>query len=85
LASFPVRAKPAPTTCGGLAAEQTSYPNEVCEMALAHVVGDKTEAAYRRGDLLKKRERLMADWAAYCGEVLSGAKIITINRHRAKR
>jgi integrase len=66
------------------AAEQTSYPNEVCEMALAHVVGDKTEAAYRRGDLLKKRERLMVDWAAYCGKVLHGAKVIPINRRRAK-
>jgi hypothetical protein len=41
------------------AAEQTCYPNEVCEMALAHVVGDKAEAAYRRGDLLKKREWLI--------------------------
>ncbi len=36
------------------------------EMALAHVVGDKVEAAYRRGDLFEKRKRLMADWARYC-------------------
>ena len=35
------------------AAETTNYPREVCEMALAHTIGDKTEAAYRRGDLLK--------------------------------
>ena len=49
------------------AAEQTSYPREVAEMALAHTVGDKVEAAYRRGDLFEKRQRLMADWAAYCG------------------
>jgi len=48
------------------AAEQTSYPNEMCEIALAHVVSDKTEAAYRRGDMMEKRRRLMADWAAYC-------------------
>ena len=47
-------------------AEQTAYANEVAEMALAHVVGDKTEAAYRRGDLLEKRIRLMQDWARYC-------------------
>ena len=66
-------------------AEQTGYPNEVCEMALAHVVGDKTEAAYRRGDLLKKREKLMADWAAFCGKVLKGAQIIPINRKRSLR
>src|SRR5262249_45366997 len=37
------------------AAEQTNYPREVAEMALAHAVGDKVEAAYRRGDLLEKR------------------------------
>ncbi len=48
------------------AAEQTSYPNEMCEIALAHVVSDKTEAAYRRGDMMEKRRRLMGDWAAYC-------------------
>ena len=48
------------------AAEQTSYPNEICEIALAHAVSDKTEAAYRRGDMMEKRRRLMADWARYC-------------------
>ena len=48
------------------AAEQTSYPNELCEIALAHAVSDKTEAAYRRGDMMEKRRRLMADWTAYC-------------------
>lgn len=48
-------------------AECTGYAHEVCEMALAHVVGNKTEAAYRRGDLFEKRRRLMADWASYCG------------------
>jgi len=48
------------------AAECTHYSREVCEMALAHTVGDQTEAAYRRGDLFEKRRRLMADWAEYC-------------------
>lgn len=48
------------------AAERTAYPNHVVEMALAHVVGNKVEAAYRRGDLFAKRARLMADWAKYC-------------------
>jgi integrase len=48
------------------AAEQTSYPNHVVEMALAHTIGDKVEAAYRRGDLLTQRARLMAEWARYC-------------------
>jgi integrase len=48
------------------AAERTNFPNEVVEMALAHAVGDKVEAAYRRGDLFEKRRRLMAEWEAYC-------------------
>jgi integrase len=48
------------------AAERTNFPSEVVEMALAHAVGDKVEAAYRRGDLFEKRRRLMADWATYC-------------------
>jgi integrase len=49
------------------AAEQTHFPNEVIEMALAHTIKDKTEAAYRRGDLLAKRRELMEAWAAYLG------------------
>jgi hypothetical protein len=40
--------------------------HELCDVALAHVVRDKTESAYRRGDMMEKRRRLMADWAAYC-------------------
>ena len=47
------------------AAESTSYPNEVVEMALAHIVGSATEAAYRRGDLFDKRRELMDSWADY--------------------
>jgi len=48
------------------AAECTNFPREVVEMALAHTVEDKTEAAYRRGDLLDKRRRLLDEWANYC-------------------
>lgn len=48
------------------AAEQTDFPNEVSESALAHIVTSKTEAAYRRGALLKKRRQLMTAWAEYC-------------------
>ena len=48
------------------ASEQTNYPREVCEMALAHAVDSKVEAAYRRGDLFEKRRRLMNDWEKYC-------------------
>lgn len=46
--------------------EQTGYPNEMSEMALAHTVSDKVEAAYRRGDMREKRRRMMDDWATYC-------------------
>ena len=48
------------------AGECTNHPREVCEAALAHQLKDKAEAAYARGDLLAKRAKLMADWAAYC-------------------
>lgn len=47
------------------AAEQTDYPREVAEMALAHSIGNKVEAAYRRGDLFDKRKQLMQDWAEF--------------------
>ena len=60
-------------------AECTSYAHEVCEMALAHVIGNKAEAAYRRGDLFEKRRRLMADWATYCASNgAAGAKVTPI-------
>ena len=62
-------------------AERTGYPSEVAEMALAHRVSDKTEAAYRRGDLLAKRHRLAADWAKYCtSPPVQGEGIIAMRR-----
>jgi integrase len=48
------------------AAECTHFPAEVAEMALAHTVSDKVEAAYRRGDMVQKRRELMEAWARYC-------------------
>ena len=57
-------------------AECTGYAHEVCEMALAHTIGNKAEAAYRRGDMFEKRARLMADWAAYC--IGKGAAFATV-------
>jgi integrase len=48
------------------AAECTAAPNIVSEAALAHVVADKVEAAYRRGNLFEKRRRLMEVWGAHC-------------------
>jgi integrase len=55
------------------ASERTAYPREVAEMALAHTVSDKVEAAYRRGDLFDKRRKLMDAWAEYCGGVMGDA------------
>ncbi len=48
------------------AAEHTEYAGEIAEMALAHTISNKVEAAYRRGDLLAKRRQMMNDWAEYC-------------------
>jgi integrase len=48
------------------AAERTSFPQHVCEMALAHVIANEVEAAYRRGDLLEKRRELMEAWSLFC-------------------
>jgi integrase len=49
------------------AAERTNYPREICEVALAHTVGDETERAFQRGDLLdKRRRRLMEQWSVFC-------------------
>jgi integrase len=64
------------STFSDWAAERTAYPREVVEMALAHAIGNKVEAAYRRGDLFEKRRRLMEAWATFCetrpaGEVVS--------------
>ena len=60
------------------AAERTNFPSEVAEMALAHSVGDKVEAAYRRGDLFEKRRRLMAEWAKFCTNYKGAATIVSI-------
>ncbi len=51
------------------AAETTLHHPDIVELALAHTIGNKVEAAYRRGDLLDKRRQLMADWAAWCSLV----------------
>jgi integrase len=66
------------------AAEQTNYAREVAEMALAHIIEDKTEAAYRRGDLFEKRWRLMDEWAAFCRQQSAEAVGVS-GRRKAKR
>jgi integrase len=62
------------------AAERTNFPRDVAEMALAHAVGDKVEAAYRRGDLFEKRRRLMEAWADYCSVAGVGDGVVPMRR-----
>jgi integrase len=48
------------------AGDKTTFPREVAEAALAHAIGNETDAAYRRSDALEKRRKLMDAWAAFC-------------------
>ena len=61
------------------AAECTNFTNETCEAALAHVIENKAEAAYRRGNLFEKRRKLMDAWAVYCAAPKPG-KIVAFKR-----
>jgi integrase len=63
------------------ASERTNYARDVAEMALAHAIGDKVEAAYRRGDLFERRKLMMEDWARF---VLTppSAKVVSIGNRR---
>ncbi|HJV76589.1 MAG TPA: tyrosine-type recombinase/integrase [Noviherbaspirillum sp.] len=60
------------------AAEDTNYPRWLAEKALAHLVGDETERAYQRGDLLEKRRQLMEDWATYCNTEHKPREVVQI-------
>jgi integrase len=60
-------------------AERTNYPRELAEVALAHALKDKTEAAYQRGDLLERRRRLMRDWSRYCGTPPAAGKVVALH------
>jgi integrase len=60
------------------AAERTNFPRELAEAALAHAIGDKVEAAYRRGDLFEKRRRLMDAWAEFASRTPSGGEIVSL-------
>ncbi len=60
------------------AAEQTNYPRDVAEAALAHTIPDAVERAYRRGDLFEKRYKLMEEWAQYCSVITKSGEIIPI-------
>jgi integrase len=60
------------------AAELMTFPREVVEEALAHVVGNKVEAAYQRGDLFEKRRKLMDAWATYCARPAKSGTVIDL-------
>ena len=62
--------------------ERTTYPNEVAEMALAHAIENKSEAAYRRGDLFDKRRQMMDDWADFCGGAHTGGAVTPIRARK---
>jgi integrase len=63
-------------------AERTAFPPEVAEMALAHSVGDKVEAAYRRGDLLQKRRQLADAWAKFCAAPVITGEVLALRARR---
>lgn len=64
--------------------EASSYPRDVCEMALAHVIENKVEAAYRRGDLFAKRTAMMNAWAEWCSNEPAEAVLIDTRREMAR-
>jgi hypothetical protein len=67
------------------AAETTDFPNEIVEMALAHTIGDKSEAAYRRGDMLERRRALMAAWETYCLTPAPEGKLLPLTRSTSQK
>jgi integrase len=64
---------------------ETEFAREVAEAALAHVVGDAAEQAYRRGDALKKRRALMEAWAKYCESDAFATKVVPLARRQRSR
>lgn len=60
--------------------ELTPFPSDVAEAALAHTITNKVQAAYQRGDLFEKRQELMSEWAAFCEQPASKAKIAAIKQ-----
>jgi integrase len=62
--------------------ERTAFPREIAEAALAHLVGDEVERAYRRGDALDKRRSLMDAWASFCATTERGAVVAFAKRKK---
>lgn len=60
------------------AAEKTQYPGDMAEVALAHRISSAVEAAYRRGDMVEKRRRMMADWADFLTARALGGNVVRI-------
>lgn len=60
------------------AAEMTTYPGDMAEVALAHRISNAVEASYRRGDMIEKRRRMMADWADFMGGKVKGGKVVRL-------
>jgi integrase len=67
------------------AGERTNFPREIAEAALAHVVGDATERAYRRGDALEKRRALMNAWANFCEQTAENVVVPLARPGRASQ
>lgn len=64
------------------AGEASTFPRELAEAALAHVVGDTTERAYRRGDALEKRRKMMDAWARFCEPKAAGSNVTPLARRK---
>jgi integrase len=62
--------------------ERTNYPRELKEVALAHAIGDQTEAAYARSDLIEKRRRLMQQWASFLAAPPATARVVPLREGR---
>jgi integrase len=65
------------------AGERTNFPRELIEVSLAHAVGDETEQAYARGDMLARRRQLMESWAKYCSKPDTANGVVVPLRHGA--
>ena len=64
-------------------AEVSNFPHEMAELALAHTVGNKVEAAYRRGDMIEKRRVMMTAWADYAGRTPDPAGVVVPMQRKA--
>ena len=66
------------------AAEQTAFPREVIESALAHTIGSQVELAYLRSDLLEKRRALMAAWGRHCAGLPEASQVLELRAERRR-